>query len=210
VKLKKVLQKAEENVVFIESLAKKYAYDRGWAKALRGALLARTGSKAAALKHFSDAEEAALRISNRSCLCYTFLERGYVEDRGGGAGLSASGSVVSPEAAAGVVRSFTAAAELASECGLEWVAGKATERISRLMGVGGGEEEAEERSTYQTESRMSFGRGTSMAKPKTSRATTTLNSALIKQTSALGLNEQGKRESRKTKGRKTSFAGLPR
>jgi hypothetical protein len=49
-----------------------------------------------------------------------------------------------------------------------------------------------------------------MAKPKTSRATTTLNSALIKQTSALELNEQGKRESRKTKGRKTSFAGLPR
>ncbi|GMI20721.1 hypothetical protein TeGR_g7248, partial [Tetraparma gracilis] len=140
-------------VKFVEKLAKKYPIALGWAFALRGALLAREGKRGAAMKLFDRAEEAALKISAKACLCYTHLERGYLEDGGAVKRFSSSRSqsaasmaaaVVSPAAEAenrNCIKSFTAAAHLADETGMHRLGDLAKERLRRLnvdTGVEGG------------------------------------------------------------------------
>jgi hypothetical protein len=156
VKAAKLLGIADFYTSFVEKLAKKYPIASGWAPALRGALLARAGKRGAAMKLFEKAEEAALKISGKACLCYLYLERGYLEDGGAVKQFASSGSlsgssmakaaVVSPigetRATEGsCIKSFAAAADLADETGMHRLGDLAKERLRRLnvdTGVEGG------------------------------------------------------------------------
>ncbi|GMI19138.1 hypothetical protein TeGR_g15059, partial [Tetraparma gracilis] len=156
VKAAKLLGIADFYTSFTEKLAKKYPIASGWAPALRGALLARAGKRGAAMKLFEKAEEAALKISGKACLCYLYLERGYLEDGGAVKQFASSGSlsgssvakaaVVSPvgetRATEGsCIKSFAAAADLADETGMHRLGDLAKERLRRLnvdTGVEGG------------------------------------------------------------------------
>ncbi|GMI25417.1 hypothetical protein TeGR_g9773 [Tetraparma gracilis] len=156
VKAAKLLGIADFYTSFMEKLAKKYPIASGWAPALRGALLARTGKRGAAMKLFEKAEEAALKISGKACLCYLYLERGYLEDGGAVKQFASSGSlsgasvakaaVVSPERETraeegSCIKSFAAAADLADETGMHRLGDLAKERLRRLnvdTGVEGG------------------------------------------------------------------------
>lgn len=82
VKVSEFLRMTSFYASYLEKLAKTYPLSKGWAHALRGAVLARIGKLGAAMQHFNKAEEASLKISGKACLCYTLLELGYLEDGG--------------------------------------------------------------------------------------------------------------------------------
>ncbi|GMI30728.1 hypothetical protein TeGR_g13717 [Tetraparma gracilis] len=142
VKTAKLLEMVDSKISWMEKLARKYPIASGWALAQRGAVLARTGKRGAAMKLLEKAEEASLKISGRACLCYVHLERGYLED---GALAASSGSlsgsstakaaVVSPAVGAeegNCTKSFAAAADLADETGMHRLGDLAKERLRRL------------------------------------------------------------------------------
>ncbi|GMI39060.1 hypothetical protein TeGR_g1072, partial [Tetraparma gracilis] len=76
VKVSEFLRMTSFYASYLEKLAKTYPLSKGWAHALRGAVLARIGKLGAAMQHFNKAEEASLKISGKACLCYTLLELG--------------------------------------------------------------------------------------------------------------------------------------